>query len=150
LLFDQLRSGRQTPTLQWGHDGPVLTSGLMELTFRYNSIVGLEFSARLPDTALNRQVVEAAADGLGVSIGFRAKRQWIVDRDVVGQVRVVDEIELLDHIAVLPPEANLKPVYAGARCYGGKGEWLTCPAVLWHRAEQYAYSLVKKQAGITT
>jgi len=147
-LYDQLRSGQQGPTLQWGHDGVVLTSGILDLTFRYNAIVGLEFSARLADTAFNRHVVEAASDGLGVSIGYRARRQWTVERSGVGRVRVVDEIEVLDHIAVLPPDGKMSPLFSGARCYGAKGEWLTCPAALRQRAEQYAYRLVKEQAGV--
>jgi hypothetical protein len=142
-----LNAGKQRAALTWGHDGPELCSGHLDFCFRASAVLGLEFTARLSDTAFNRQVVAAAAEGLPISIGFQSVRQWVVERQGVGQVRVVDEMRL-HHVAIIPPEQSLKPAYSGARCYGSPGEYLTCPHKLRHQAEQYAYRLVKQQAGV--
>jgi hypothetical protein len=144
----ELNTGRQKPSLTWGHDGPVLASGVLDLTFRCSALLGLEFTARLADSEFNRKVIEAAGgDGLGVSIGFRSVKQWIVEREGAGRVRVVDEMKL-DHVAILPPDRKMNPVYSGARCFGSPGEYLTCPHQLRAKAEQFAYRLVKQQAGV--
>jgi phage head maturation protease len=147
-LFDALRKGKQRPKVTLGHHGRVLAKGLLDLTFRKIHFLGLEFSARLPDTSENRQLIELAKDGLAVSVGYRSLRQWHVDRDGVGKVRVIDEAEL-DHIAVLDPAEGMNPLYAAARCFGAKGSWMMGPSDLRQRAEQVAYRLVKQQAGLS-
>jgi hypothetical protein len=147
-ILAQVRSGKQKPTLTWGHGGQVLARAPINLTFRLHSLYGLEFMARLPDEPLARRAIEAAAgEGLAISIGFVSKRQRIVNREGVGRVRVIEEAKL-DHVAILPPAAKLSPVYAGARCFGQQGSRLACPGELLDRAKHHAWPLLKKQAGV--
>jgi hypothetical protein len=136
-------------TLTWNHDGPVIgTSRDLDLLFRMDRITGLEFEARLRDTPLGRKVL-AEIDGrsLGVSIGFTKSKSWIVDRDGVGRMRVVDECRL-HHVAVLPRTATLRPIYSGARCYGVKDSGLGCPLHLRHAAQSWAFREIAAQAGV--
>ena len=143
----EINRGQNLPKLTWGHGGPVLAEGWLDFTFRHSDLLGMGFTARLADTKLNRLVVEAAGgEGLGVSIGFQCLRQWIVDREGVGLVRVVDEFKL-NHVAILPPARNSIPAFSGARCYGSPGKYLGCPREIRSKAEQFAYQLLKKQAG---
>jgi HK97 family phage prohead protease len=136
-------------TLTWGHDGPVIGSTRdLDLLFRMDGITGLEFEARLRDTPLGRKVL-AEIDGrsLGVSIGFMKTKSWIVDRDGVGRMRVVDECRL-HHVAVLERSATLRPAYSGARCYGVKDSGPGCPQHLRHAAQSFAFREIVAQAGV--
>lgn len=145
-ILAEVRSGKQKPTLTWGHGGQVLARAPIDLTFRVHSLCGLEFMARLPEGPVARRAIEAAAgEGLAISIGFASKRQWITEREGVGRLRVIDEATL-DHVAILPPDAKLSPVYAGARCFGKKAEGLACPVELLKRAELHVWPLLKEQA----
>lgn len=144
----QARSG-STIALTLNHDGPVIASSRdLDLLFRMDRITGLEFEARLRDTELGRKVL-AEIDGrsLGVSIGFDKTKSWIVDRDGVGRMRVVDECRL-HHVAVLPRTATLRPIYSGARCYGAKDSGLACPQHLRHAAQSWAFREIAAQAGV--
>lgn len=138
--------------LRWGHRGPVIaTTRNLDVLFTIKSstafLTGLEFEARLRlDDELHRRVLAAGADGLGVSIGYVSTRQSIVQRDGIGEVRVIHEC-VLDHVAVLPPDANLRAAYPAARCYAGKGRWMACPVELRSRARLDAYAVWKRQAG---
>jgi hypothetical protein len=147
-IAEQARRG-SVITLAWNHDGPVIgTSRDLDLLFRMDRITGLEFEARLRDTPLGRKVL-AEIDGrsLGVSIGFTKSKSWIVDRDGVGRMRVVDECRL-HHVAVLPRTATLRPIYSGARCYGVKDSGLGCPLHLRHAAQSWAFREIAAQAGV--
>ena len=88
-----------------------------------------------------------AADGPGVSIGYTARRQWRVERDGIGTVRVVDDA-VLDHVAVLPGSATQRPAVAAARCSAGTGRWFGCPVNLHTRAQLAAHAVLKRQAGV--
>ena len=147
-LVKQSQRG-EAVTLTWGHDGPVIGSTRdLDLLFRMDAITGLEFEARLRDTPLGRKVL-AEIDGrsLGVSIGFMKTKSWIVDRDGVGRMRVVDECRL-HHVAVLERSATLRPAYSGARCYGAKDSGPGCPQHLRHAAQSFAFREIVAQAGV--
>jgi len=148
MILAQSRSGSVIP-LTWGHDGPVIASSRdLDLLFRMDHITGLEFEARLRDTELGRKVL-AEIDGrsLGVSIGFDKTKSWVVERDGVGRMRVVDECRL-HHVAVLPRSATLRPAYSGARCYGAKDSGPGCPLNLRFDARAWAFRFIKEQAGV--
>lgn len=150
-MLEQVQARTNPVRLTWGHGGPTIaTTEDRGLSFRVSDpvgvLIGLEFHARLPDSELGQRVLAAAADGLGVSIGYHSARQWIIDRDGVGEVRVVDDC-VLDHVAVLPPSSTLRACYTGARCFAGRGPWVACPKVLQERAQLAAYAVVKQQAG---
>lgn len=132
----------------FGHDGPVIaTTRSLDVMLRVNRITGLEFDVRVRDTAVGRKVLaEIEGRSLGVSIGFDSVHSWIVERDGVGRLRVVNECRL-HHVAILPRSATLKPVYAGARCYGLKGDGVGCPLVLYRDAQAWAFRYIKTQAG---
>ena len=136
-------------TLTWGHSGPVIGSTRdLDLLFRVDRIVGLEFEARLRDTELGRKVLaEIEGRSLGVSIGFMNTKSWIVDRDGVGRLRVVDECRL-HHVAVLPRTATLRPAYSGARCYGARDAGAGCPLNLRFDARAWAFRFIAAQAGV--
>jgi hypothetical protein len=141
--------GGSAITLTWNHDGPVIGSSRdLDLLFRMDRITGLEFEARLRDTPLGRKVL-AEIDGrsLGVSIGFTKSKSWIVERDGVGRMRVVDECRL-HHVAVLERTATLRPIYSGARCYGVKDSGPGCPQHLRQSAQSWAFRLIASQAGV--
>ena len=147
-ILAQARSGSAI-VLTWNHDGPVIASSRdLDLLFRMDRITGLEFEARLRDTPLGRKVL-AEIDGrsLGVSIGFHKTRSWIVDRDGIGRMRVVDECRL-HHVAVLERTATLRPIYSGARCYGVDDSGLACPQHLRQSAQAWAFREIAAQAGV--
>jgi len=147
-IAEQARTGGLI-SLTWGHDGgEIVSSRGLDLLFRVDRTVGLEFEARLRDTPLGRKVM-AEIDGrsLGVSIGFHRSKSWIVERDGVGRMRVVDECRL-HHVAVLERTATLRPIYRGARCYGAKGSGLGCPMHLRQSAQAWAFTQIAAQAGV--
>lgn len=147
-LAEQSRTGGLI-SLTWGHDGPEIASSRdLDLLFRVDRTVGLGFEARLRDTPLGRQVL-AEIDGrsLGVSIGFHRSKSWIVERDGVGRVRVVDSC-FLHHVALLERSETLRPIYTGARAYGVKDSGLGCPMHLRQSAEAWAFRQIAAQAGV--
>lgn len=142
-----IRSGKTPVRLTYDHGGITLASTPLDLTFRANALLGLCFDARLPDTAAARQVLaEIGAEGLGVSIGYAAKRWWHVDREGVGKVRVIDEA-ILDHVAILPRSKVEGPAYEGARCFCSVGNRLGPSREAQVRAEQHAFAVWKRQMG---
>ena len=146
----QAESGQHRIPVTLGHRGPVIvTSANLDVLFRIHPLCGLVMEARLPDNELSRQVVADAVEGLGVSIGYFNRRQWIVDRPGVGRVRVVDDA-VLDHVAVLPRSSTLTPCFEGARCFSASGVRWGCPPDVRTRAELAAYRVIKRQAGIGT
>ncbi len=149
MVFDQVRSVTKPVPLTWNHHGPVIVAtDTLDLVFRMDRTCGLEFEARLRDTELGRKVLdEIDGRSLGVSIGFNKTRSWTVDRDGVGRMRVVDQCEI-DHVALLPRSATLKPAYAGARAYGEKGGGIACPRELYRSAEAWAFREICAQAGV--
>lgn len=148
MILTQARSGAVIP-LTWNHDGPEITSSRhLDLLFRMERLTGLEFEARLRDTKAAREVLaEIEGRSLGVSIGFDKTKSWIVDRDGVGRVRIVDECRL-HHVAVLPRTATLRPAYSGARCYGARGASVGCPLDLRDSARAWAFRFIEAQAGV--
>jgi len=148
-ILRQVQKEGVVAKLTWGHHGPMLATGPIDLTFRVHLIYGLQFHARLTDSTLARQVIAAAATGLGCSIGFVPIRQWTIDREGVGPVRVVDDCKI-DHLAILPPEKKQRPAYAGARCFGSSRATLWCPGDLLEKAERQVWPLLMKQAGAKT
>ena len=147
-ICEQARTGCEI-SLTWNHDGPeIVSSRGLDLLFRVDRTVGLEFEARLRDTPLGRKVLgEIDGRSLGVSIGFHRSRSWIVERDGVGRMRVVDECRL-HHVAVLECSATLRPAYSGARCYGAKDSGPGCPQHLRHAAQSFAFREIVAQAGV--
>jgi len=151
MLRQTQSRGRPVP-LTWDHYGPTITTTAgLDVLFRIASdvggLIGLEFEARLHDDDLGQRVLAAAAGGLGVSIGYTAKRQWHVERDGIGTVRIVDDA-VLDHVAVLPGSATQRPAFRAACCYAGTGRWIACPVDLHTRAQLDAYAVLKRQAGV--
>jgi hypothetical protein len=149
MFLEQVRSVTKPVPLTWGHQGPTIAAtDSIDLVFRMSRTVGLLFDARIRDTEIGRKLM-ADIDGrsLGVSIGFTKAKSWIVDRDGVGRVRVVDSA-VLDHVAVLPRDTNRTPAYAGARCYGAKGDGIACPRDLEERAASWAFRYIAAQAGV--
>ena len=151
MLRQTRTAGRPVP-LTWDHYGPVIGTTrdlavLFLISRSVGGLIGLEFEARLRDDDLGRRILAAGADGLGVSIAYTSKRQWHVERDGIGTVRVVDDA-VLDHVAVLPGSATQRPAFPAARCYAGKGRRIACPAGLHDRAQLDAYAVLKRQAGV--
>lgn len=148
MILAQARGGAAIP-LMWDHGGPEITSSRhLDLLFRAERLTGLEFEARLRDTKLARDVLrEIEGRSLGISIGFDKTKSWIVERDGIGRVRVVDECRL-HHVAVLPRSATLRPAYSGARCYGAKGTGPGCPLDLRTSARAWAFRFIREQAGV--
>lgn len=140
-------SGTGVP-VTFGHNGPVIaTTRSLDVMLRVDRITGLEFDVRVRDTEIGRKVLaEIEGRSLGVSIGFDNVESWIVERDGLGRLRVVNDCRL-HHVAILPRSATLKPVYAGARCYGLKGDGVGCPPVLYRDARAWAFRYIKTQAG---
>ena len=147
-IAEQARTGGDV-SLTWNHDGPEIASSRgLDLLFRVDRTVGLGFEARLRDTPLGRKVLEQI-DGrsLGVSIGFHRSKSWIVERDGVGRMRVVDSC-VLHHVALLERSETLRPIYRGARAYGVKDSGLGCPMHLRQSAEAWAFRMISAQAGV--
>jgi hypothetical protein len=146
-MLAQVRSGKSVP-VTWDHHGPVIaTTDNFDVLFRMEALVGPQFEVRLRDTDLGRKVL-AEIDGrsLGVSIGFDKTDSWIVERDGVGRMRVVDGCTL-HHVAILPRSATLRPAYSGARCYGLRGVGTCCPSELYRDAHAWAFRILRQQAG---
>jgi len=147
-FVQQWARGTEVP-LCWKHGGPVLAHSVLDVSLSSNSITGLEFTARLEDTDLARLALEqlTARGGVAVSIGYNSStaRQWHVERDGIGTVRVIDRAEL-HHIALIPSTSGLLPAYRGARAFGVRGARLGCPPELRDRSRAAAYEVVKSQA----
>jgi hypothetical protein len=135
--------------LTLGHDGPVIArSGDLDLTFSIDRFAGLEFEARLRDTPAGRKVLDAiGTSSLGVSIGYRKSTQWIVERDGIGRVRIIDDA-ILDHIALIAEKGtNRRAAYSAARCYGRRSTGVGCPRDARESARSWAFQVVREQAG---
>jgi hypothetical protein len=150
-MLAQVRSikGNGVP-LTLGHDGPVLArSGDLDLTFSIDRFAGLEFEARLRDTPACRKVLDAIGTaGMGVSIGYRKGTQWIVERDGIGRVRVIDDA-VLDHVAVIvEKDSNRRAAYEAARCYGVRSTGIGCPRDVCESARTWAFRILMVQAGV--
>lgn len=148
MMYRQWTRGTATVVLTWKHDGVTMaTTRDLSLALRYNALVGLEFEARLqPGKWADHVLGLAERDGLGVSVGYVIDKYWHVERE--GRtIRVVDEARL-HHIALIPDEGSLRPCFAGARAFGLRGNRLGCPPDCRVRAEQFAYRLLKQQAGV--
>jgi hypothetical protein len=150
MLRQTLQQEKPIP-LKLGHKGEIIaTTRNLDVVFHIKrgigSLMGLEFEARLKDDAIGRRVLDAAKAGLGVSIGYRQAKQWHVERDGVGTVRVIDDC-VLDHVAILLPSDGMEPSYPAARCYSGVGRWMACPVQLHEHARAFAYEVLKRQAG---
>jgi len=146
-LFRQGNAGSRPTQLRWGHDGPPLvTSENRNLLFKLAPhFFGLEFEARLPDTAQCRSILDAIGDELvGVSIGFEFVDGHLVERD--GQtVRVVTDANL-DHVALIASSQG-KPFYPAAWAAASRGHRDFCPARLSEAARLAAWPVIKQQAG---
>lgn len=153
LMLRQTRQQEKPIPIKWGHRGEVIATTrnldvLFSISRRAGFYTGLEFEARLSLTnELHRRVLADAANGLGVSIGYMSRSQYIIERDGVGEVRVVTDA-VLDHVAILPPSETLVATFPAARCYAGQGKWYGCPSGLHERARLDAYAVWKRQAGI--
>lgn len=147
-----LQQERPIP-ITWGHNGPTIcTTRNLDAVFFIKAVggffTGLEFQARLrPGDELHRRVLAEAAGGLGVSIGYYSRRQSTVERDGVGEVRVIHDA-VLDHVAVLPKASAMRACFPAARCYGGTGQWIACPVELHERARLDAYRVWQRQVGV--
>lgn len=144
------QSRQRDVELRYGHTGQRI-GGTADGSLRFENpwnaeaFTGLDFACRLFDTVLGRQVLEESlADGLGVSIGFIARRSYIAERDV-GPVRVILAGEI-DHLAVIPPTSGTLPCFRGARAYGAATRSGWCPAEIKTRAQLHAYTVHKPQA----
>jgi phage head maturation protease len=149
-FFEQWRKGGRDIRVTWRHDGPVLARAPLDVCLRVTRPYGLEFVCRLEDSELSRLALEQLEGrGLAVSIGYfsAGARQWHVERDGVGRVRVVDEAKL-DHIALIPAADKIAPAYRGARAFGISGNRVGCPPDIRWRSWAYAGAELKKQAGI--
>lgn len=151
-LVRQTQESTRPIPLTLDHGGPTICTTrsldvVFSISFRVGERIGPEFHARLPATRLGEQVLEEAADGCGVSLGFVPVRQWITERDGVGPVRVVDELRI-DHVAILPRSAGKAPCFPAARAYGGRGRWIGPPVALVDNAHLHAWPILKRQAGV--
>jgi hypothetical protein len=144
-VIEQVQKRGAKVKLTWGHDGPLLARGPIDLALRLDPFWGLQFQARLLDTALHRRVLSAAGKaGLPCSIGYVPLRQSIVTRDGVGRMRIVDDCQL-DHVAILVPEQGRVPVFSGARCFGQAGQQVACPRRVLARAQEFVAPLLLRQ-----
>lgn len=147
-MLAQVRSCKVEVPLRHGHHGPVLaTTRGLDLVFTMHPVYGLEFEARLRDTAACRAVLDAIGPtGWGVSIGFTRGKQWTVHRDGVGRVRVIDDA-VLDHIAVVDGTANRSAAYPAARCHAMRTTATLCPRALKASTHGWAVRILAMQAG---
>ena len=131
-------------TLEHGGETIADTRSL-DVVFRADERLGLLFELRLRDTPVGRRILATSAlGGLGVSVGFGVKRSRIETRPGVGRVRVLEEIRL-DHVAIMPTTSTRSPVYPGARCFGERGAFLTCPSSLYQQAAKHAEHQIERQ-----
>jgi hypothetical protein len=149
-IVSQVRSCKMPVSLTWKHGGPVLAVTPFDLTFRMDRTCGLVFEARLKEGQLEQLVIDEldAPGGLAVSVAYRKAKQWIVERDGVGRVRVVNDC-VLDHVALIPRAAEYGGAYPAARAYGAKGNRIACPMDPIRSAEIFAFRVLQKQAGAT-
>jgi len=141
------QANRDIP-LTWGHGGPMLcsTRGL-DMTLFTRSLLGLCFQARLPDTAANRRIIGDIGDGIiGVSVAFVGAKGWTVERDGIGEIRIVNSATI-DHVALIPPGSGQRAAYPAAWAAASSGHRDLCPSAVKTRAEQAAYRELKRQAG---
>lgn len=133
--------------LQWGHGGPCLASTEhIDLTFRVDHRYGLTFDARLPDSPLARQVLADLERGLlGVSIAYSGGEGWLVERDGLGTVRIVDGAKL-HHVALLERRETLRPAYPACYASGRAGNRIGPPQELRYKAESRAWAELIRQA----
>jgi hypothetical protein len=141
---------KQPVELQWGHDGEILASTIdLDLTFRVDHRYGLCFDARLADTPLARKVLGYLERGLlGVSIAYGGGEGWLVERDGIGTVRVVDGAKLA-HVALLEHRETLRPAYPACYASGRAGDFVGPPSELRWKAESRAWEELVRQAGQT-
>jgi hypothetical protein len=146
-LFRQGNAGSTATELRWGHEGPVLaTSENRDVLFTIEPhYFGLEFSARLADTAQNRRILAEIGDELvGVSLGFQFKDGYLADRD--GQtVRVVTDANL-HHVALIGRREG-NACYPAAWAAAASGHRAYCPTRLSKAARLKAWPVIKQQAG---
>lgn len=147
-MLAQVRSSTVEVPLRHGHNGPVLaTTGGLDLLFMMNPLYGLEFEARLRDTAACRKVLDQiGTTGWGVSIGFKRGKQWTVERDGIGRVRVIDDA-VLDHIAIIDGTSNRSAAYPAARCHATRTSGTLCPRQLKFDTYGWAVRVLAIQAG---
>lgn len=147
-MLAQVRSGKVEVPLRHGHDGPVLaTTRGLDLVFTMHPVYGLEFEARLRDTPACRKVLDAIGPtGWGVSIGFTRGKQWTVERDGVGKIRIINDA-VLDHIAVIDGTANRSAAYPAARCHAARTSATLCPRALKADTHGWAIRVLAIQAG---
>lgn len=151
-LVRQTQESADPIPLTLDHSGPVIATTrsldvVFLISYSVGERIGPEFHARLPATRLGEQVLEEAADGCGVSLGYVPVRQWITERDGVGSVRVVDELRI-HHVAILPRSSNKVPCFTAARAYAARGRWIGPPSGLTDRAHLHAWPILKRQAGV--
>jgi hypothetical protein len=147
-MLAQVRACKIDVPLTLGHGGPVLaaTRGL-DLVFTMDRTMGLEFTARLRDTAACRKLLaEIGPLGWGVSIGFTRGKQWTVERDGIGRVRVIDDA-VLDHVAVVPAGTNRRAAYPAARCHAMRSTAVACPGSICTDSHAWAFRILRLQAG---
>lgn len=147
MMLAQARSMTPTICLRYGHEGPVIasTDGI-DLLFRIDRFAGLEFEARLRDTELSRRILSQLGNGgWGVSVGYATLKQWHVERDGIGRIRIVDEA-VLDHVAIIAKGTTQRAAYEAARCYGIKGSPTACPSSIRVDAQTWAFRTLREQA----
>ena len=143
------RGGRDIP-LTWGHGGRTLcsTRGL-DLVLNVRPLLGLYFQARLRDTAENRQALRDIGEDevIGVSVAFAGAKGWRVERDDLGEIRIIDSATI-DHLALVPRSSGMKPAYPAAWAAAAIGHRDLCPVAVTTKAQLAAYAELKRQAGI--
>jgi hypothetical protein len=146
-ILQQVRnvSGDGIP-LTLDHGGPVLArSGDLDVTFDVERWYGLTFTARLRSSKVVKKLLDSVgADGYGVSIGFTKPRTWIVERNGIGRLRVVDSARL-DHISLIDPSQR-NAAYSGARCFIERSTGIGCSTSLRDRATAWAWRAIKADA----
>lgn len=147
-MLDRVQRGSQPATLRWEHRGDTLAVAPFDLTLAVDRTCGLQFEARLRAGDRTRQVLDEidTVAGLGVSVGYKPLEQWVVERDGIGRVRVIDDA-VLHHIALIPRGKDYGPAYAAARAYGARGGSLACPSSCLRSAHAWAFRILRQQAG---
>lgn len=126
-LVRQANSGGVSLTWGHSHDKLVTTGPALDLLFRADPIFGLTFTARLPDSPLNRRVLAELEQGvLGVSVAYDRASGWTVERRGYGPVRIVNSCRL-HHVAIIGRDSGRMPCYPAARIGGRRGAGPGCP-----------------------
>lgn len=146
-MVKQASSGERDIPLTYGHNGPtIVTNKGLNLLFRAHGFYGLTFTARLPDSPLNRQVLEELERGvLGVSVGYQSGEGWTVERHGLGTVRVVNRARF-HHLALLRRDRGELPAYRACWASGRRGMNPGCPSAVRLAAERMAYDELLRQA----